>query len=157
MLFRSVPYLPIDPADVGRSYEAVIRVNSQSGKGGMAYLLRTHHGLDLPPRMRPDFSRVVQDATDTSGREATPKELYELFRETYVVEGPSEQAEFADLDTLVETLAATGRTVEVLELTEDETAAYAECQVDGVTVWGAAEGPAASVRAVLSAVNRVPR
>lgn len=155
----SVPYLPIDPADVGRSYEAVIRVNSQSGKGGMAYLLRTHHGLDLPPRLRPDFSRVVQEATDTSGREATPKELYELFRETYVVEGPPGQAELADLETaaLIETLAGTGRTVEVLELTEDETAAYAECRVDGVTVWGAAEGPAASVRAVLSAVHRVAR
>jgi 2-isopropylmalate synthase len=83
----AVPYLPVDPADVGRTYEAVIRVNSQSGKGGVAYLLRTHAGLDLPPRMRPDFSRVVQEATDDSGREATPKELYELFRATYLDEG----------------------------------------------------------------------
>ncbi|MEV0322423.1 2-isopropylmalate synthase [Streptomyces sp. NPDC050659] len=82
-----VPYLPIDPADIGRSYEAVIRVNSQSGKGGMAYLLRTTHGLDLPERMRPGFSRVVQDATDDSGREATPKELYELFETAYLVPG----------------------------------------------------------------------
>ncbi|MET9761581.1 2-isopropylmalate synthase [Streptomyces sp. NPDC006372] len=82
----SVPYLPIDPADVGRSYEAVIRVNSQSGKGGMAYLLRTHHGVDIPARMRPDFSRAVQRATDDSGREMTAKELYELFRATYLVE-----------------------------------------------------------------------
>ncbi|MDT7843470.1 2-isopropylmalate synthase [Streptomyces justiciae] len=81
----NVPYLPIDPADIGRSYEAVIRVNSQSGKGGMAYLLKTHHGIDLPPRMRPDYSRVVQEATDDSGREMTPKELYDLFRSTYVV------------------------------------------------------------------------
>jgi 2-isopropylmalate synthase len=83
----SVPYLPIDPADVGRSYEAVIRVNSQSGKGGVAYLLRTHAGIDLPARMRPDFSRVVQEATDDSGREATPKELHELFRATYLADG----------------------------------------------------------------------
>lgn len=82
-----VPYLPIDPADIGRSYEAVIRVNSQSGKGGMAYLLRTGHGLDLPSRMRPDFSRVVQETTDDSGREASAKELYELFRATYVAPG----------------------------------------------------------------------
>ena len=82
-----VPYLPIDPADIGRSYEAVIRVNSQSGKGGTAYLLRTHHGIDLPARMRPDFSRAVQEATDASGREMTPKELYELFRATYLAEG----------------------------------------------------------------------
>ncbi|MFI9256022.1 2-isopropylmalate synthase [Streptomyces sp. NPDC053069] len=83
----AVPYLPIDPADVGRSYEAVIRVNSQSGKGGVAYLLRTHAGLDLPPGMRPEFSRTVQEATDDSGREATPKELYELFRAAYLGEG----------------------------------------------------------------------
>ncbi len=82
-----VPYLPIDPADIGRSYEAVIRVNSQSGKGGMAYLLRNRHGLDLPQDMRPDFSRVVQEATDESGQEATAKELYELFRATYVAPG----------------------------------------------------------------------
>ncbi|MFJ3666518.1 2-isopropylmalate synthase [Streptomyces sp. NPDC090106] len=80
-----VPYLPIDPADIGRSYEAVIRVNSQSGKGGTAYLLRTRHGLDLPARMRPDFSRVVQHRTDDSGREMTPKELYDVFHSTYVV------------------------------------------------------------------------
>ncbi|MFD4629681.1 2-isopropylmalate synthase [Streptomyces sp. NPDC058284] len=82
-----VPYLPIDPADIGRSYEAVIRVNSQSGKGGMAYLLRTRHGLDLPRAMRPDFSRVVQETTDDSGAEATAKELYELFLATYVAPG----------------------------------------------------------------------
>ncbi|MFK4099045.1 2-isopropylmalate synthase [Streptomyces sp. NPDC019531] len=82
----NVPYLPIDPADIGRSYEAVIRVNSQSGKGGTAYLLRTHHGIDLPARMRPDVSRTVQEATDTSGREMTPKELYELFLATYLPE-----------------------------------------------------------------------
>ncbi|MFF0017401.1 2-isopropylmalate synthase [Streptomyces sp. NPDC005374] len=82
----NVPYLPVDPADIGRSYEAVIRVNSQSGKGGTAYLLRTRHGIDLPERMRPDVSRTVQEATDTSGREMTPKELYELFRATYLAE-----------------------------------------------------------------------
>ncbi|MCI3905271.1 2-isopropylmalate synthase [Streptomyces spectabilis] len=83
----SVPYLPIDPADVGRSYEAVIRVNSQSGKGGTAYLLRTRHGLDLPAAMRPDVARVVQETTDGSGREARPEELYELFRTTYLTPG----------------------------------------------------------------------
>ncbi|MEU7578349.1 2-isopropylmalate synthase [Streptomyces sp. NPDC041068] len=82
-----VPYLPIDPADIGRTYEAVIRVNSQSGKGGMAYLLRERHGIDLPQGLRPDFSRVVQEATDDSGQEASAKELYELFRATYVAPG----------------------------------------------------------------------
>lgn len=83
----SVPYLPIDPADVGRSYEAVIRVNSQSGKGGIAHLLRGGYGVDLPARMRADFSRTVQDATDDSGLEATPKDLWELFEATYLVPG----------------------------------------------------------------------
>ncbi|MER6996732.1 2-isopropylmalate synthase [Streptomyces sp. NPDC000410] len=82
-----VPYLPIDPADVGRSYEAIIRVNSQSGKGGIAHLLQAHYGLDLPRELRADFSRTVQSATDDSEREATPKELWELFRATYLEPG----------------------------------------------------------------------
>ncbi|MBO2462324.1 2-isopropylmalate synthase [Actinomadura violacea] len=79
-----VPYLPIDPADVGRGYEAVIRVNSQSGKGGIAYLLRTGYGLELPRRLQIEFSRVVQQATDGSGEEITAAELWELFRAEYV-------------------------------------------------------------------------
>ncbi|MDL4820115.1 2-isopropylmalate synthase [Actinomadura opuntiae] len=79
-----VPYLPIDPADVGRGYEAVIRVNSQSGKGGIAYLLHTAYGLDLPRRLQIEFSRVVQQATDGSGEEITAAELWELFRAEYV-------------------------------------------------------------------------
>ncbi|MGW7412201.1 2-isopropylmalate synthase [Streptomyces sp. NPDC054863] len=87
----SVPYLPIDPADIGRTYEAVIRVNSQSGKGGIAYLLQTGYGIDLPRGMRPDFSKAVQRTTDDSGREASTEELWELFRTVYLspgVEGP---------------------------------------------------------------------
>ena len=80
----SVPYLPIDPADVGRSYEAVIRVNSQSGKGGIAHLLQTHYGLELPQPLRADFSQVVQARTDQQGQEISPKDLWELFRATYL-------------------------------------------------------------------------
>ena len=64
-----MPYLPIDPKDVGRSYEAVIRVNSQSGKGGVAYIMKTEHGLDLPRRLQIEFSRVVQEHTDAEGGE----------------------------------------------------------------------------------------
>ncbi|GAU67111.1 2-isopropylmalate synthase [Streptomyces sp. NBRC 110611] len=79
-----VPYLPIDPGDIGRTYEEVIRINSQSGKGGIAHLLHTHHGLDLPKTMRPDFSRTVQRATDASGRELSHEDLWELFRTTYI-------------------------------------------------------------------------
>ncbi|MFD7656147.1 2-isopropylmalate synthase [Actinosynnema sp. NPDC059797] len=82
-----VPYLPIDPGDLGRTYEEVIRINSQSGKGGIAHLLRTHRGLDLPQAMRPDFARAVQRVTDATGRELTHEELWELFRTTYVDPG----------------------------------------------------------------------
>ncbi|GAB2955691.1 2-isopropylmalate synthase [Nonomuraea fastidiosa] len=84
-----VPYLPIDPADVGRDYQAVIRVNSQSGKGGIAYLLHTRYGLELPRRLQIDFSSVVQRATDGSGEEITAEELWELFHATYIAPGES--------------------------------------------------------------------
>ncbi|SOZ37963.1 2-isopropylmalate synthase [Cupriavidus neocaledonicus] len=79
-----VPYLPIDPADLGRSYDAVIRVNSQSGKGGMAYLLEQVHGLYLPRRLQIEFSRAVQAMTDDSGLEASADDLHALFRREYL-------------------------------------------------------------------------
>ena len=79
-----VPYLPIDPKDVGRSYEAVIRVNSQSGKGGMAYLLRTEHGLDLPRRLQIEFSGIVQTRTDAEGGEVSGGDLWEAFTDEYL-------------------------------------------------------------------------
>jgi 2-isopropylmalate synthase len=194
----AVPYLPVDPADLGRSYEAVIRVNSQSGKGGMAYLLRTGHGVDLPARMRPDFSKVVQRATDDSGREATAAELYALFEAAYLAPGregavrlaawsatqePSGTHRFVctlerdgrsgdhegtgngPLSAFADALAGAGVAVEVRDFaehaagpgTDGEAVAYAECRVDGVTAWGAGRDTsvlAASVHAVLSAVNR---
>ena len=83
-LLWAVPYLPIDPMDVGRSYEAVIRVNSQSGKGGVAYLLKTDHNLDLPRRLQIEFSRVVQNRTDSAGGEVTSEELWEIFQDEYL-------------------------------------------------------------------------
>ncbi|WP_203217673.1 2-isopropylmalate synthase [Nocardia arthritidis] len=79
-----VPYLPIDPADVGRSYDAVIRVNSQSGKGGIAYLLQAEYGLDLPRRLQIDFAKHVQRRADDTGLEITATELYDLFAATYL-------------------------------------------------------------------------
>jgi 2-isopropylmalate synthase len=79
-----VPYLPIDPLDVGRSYEAVIRVNSQSGKGGVAYVLKNEHHLDLPRRMQIEFSRVVQEVADDAGGEIAPQRIWELFHATYL-------------------------------------------------------------------------
>ncbi|WP_130796196.1 2-isopropylmalate synthase [Streptomyces otsuchiensis] len=80
----SMPYLPVDPKDVGRTYEAVIRVNSQSGKGGVAYVLKTEHGLDLPRRTQVEFSRVVQDRTDCHGDDVPPTELLALFEREYL-------------------------------------------------------------------------
>lgn len=78
------PYLPIDPKDVGRSYEAVIRVNSQSGKGGVAYVLKAEHKLDLPRRAQIEFSRVIQQRTDSEGGEVTPEEIWSIFSAEYL-------------------------------------------------------------------------
>lgn len=78
------PYLPIDPHDVGRTYEAVIRVNSQSGKGGVAYILKAEHKLDLPRRAQIEFSRVIQEHTDAEGGEMTPDEIWSFFRSEYL-------------------------------------------------------------------------
>jgi 2-isopropylmalate synthase len=80
----AVPYLPIDPLDVGRSYEAVIRVNSQSGKGGVAYLLKSDHSLDLPRKLQIEFSRVVQGLTDSEGGEVSSDKLWEIFQDEYL-------------------------------------------------------------------------
>ena len=83
----AVPYLPIDPKDLGRSYEAVIRVNSQSGKGGVAYLLKTDHALDLPRKLQIEFSGVVQAKTDAEGGEVTSDQIWSVFSDEYL---PSE-------------------------------------------------------------------
>ncbi|MER7154632.1 2-isopropylmalate synthase [Streptomyces lydicus] len=80
----AVPYLPIDPKDVGRSYEAVIRVNSQSGKGGIAYVLKNDHKLDLPRRMQIEFSRIIQEKTDAEGGEVTPAAIWSAFQDEYL-------------------------------------------------------------------------
>ena len=85
----AVPYLPIDPKDIGRSYEAVIRVNSQSGKGGVAYLMKNEHSLDLPRRHQIEFSKIVQAKTDNEGGEVTAEELWHIFEDEYL---PTESA-----------------------------------------------------------------
>ena len=83
----AVPYLPIDPKDIGRSYEAVIRVNSQSGKGGVAYIMKTEHHLDLPRRLQIEFSQVIQSHTDDQGGEVFPEQMWNIFVDEYL---PSE-------------------------------------------------------------------
>ncbi len=80
----AVPYLPIDPKDVGRTYEAVIRVNSQSGKGGVAYIMKSEHNLDLPRRLQIEFSQVVQQLTDSEGGEISPSEMWSTFQDEYL-------------------------------------------------------------------------
>ncbi|MFP5334493.1 MAG: 2-isopropylmalate synthase [Actinomycetes bacterium] len=83
-LVWAVPYLPIDPRDVGRTYEAVIRVNSQSGKGGVAYLMKTEHHLDLPRRLQIEFSQIVQRRTDSEGGEVSAAEMHAIFADEYL-------------------------------------------------------------------------
>ncbi|MBP0448422.1 2-isopropylmalate synthase [Kitasatospora sp. RG8] len=180
----AVPYLPIDPADLGRDYEAVIRVNSQSGKGGIAYLLQTGHGLELPRRLQIEFSRVVQESADDSGREVTADELYALFRATYLDAavqaawrtgeedgrhwaevGPHRGEGNGPLDAVTAALRAGGTAVDILGFTEhavrtgpdSDAVAYVEARVGGEVVWGVGRDSSvltAGVRAVLSAVGR---
>lgn len=154
----NVPYLPIDPKDLGRSYEAVIRVNSQSGKGGIAYLLETEYGMELPRRLQIEFSQVVQAVMDLDGKELTAKDLWQLFEREYALSAPppanattTEQAgggvrvtadvDWAGvvvpvqgqgngpIDAFVNALnAATGRSVRVLDYHEHAIGAGAQAQ-----------------------------
>ncbi len=110
-----VPYLPIDPRDVGRTYEAVIRVNSQSGKGGVAYIMKADHGLALPRRLQIEFSGVIQkiaEGTGGEGGEVTPKEMWDAFAEEYLapvhpLERIKQRVDAADEDAGVTRIAAT--------------------------------------------------
>jgi 2-isopropylmalate synthase len=194
----AVPYLPVDPHDVGRSYEAVIRVNSQSGKGGVAYIMKAEHQLDLPRRLQIEFSRVVQAATDDEGGEVTPAEMWAKFSAEYLSNGPvsllghrassvveskhvltaevqvdgeSRQIEGSGngpISAFCDALGGVDVKVRVLDYTEHalsagsdaQAAAYVECEIDGRTLWGVgidADTTGASMRAVLSAVNRTRR
>jgi len=194
-----VPYLPIDPKDVGRTYEAVIRVNSQSGKGGVAYVMKTEHHLDLPRRLQIEFSKVIQDVTDVQGGEISPKEMWDVFASEYLAriaplalrrhrisddgEGHDEinaMVRVEDTDheitgtgngpiaAFVDGLASIGIDVRVLDYAEHalssgddaRAAAYLECAVGERVLWGVGvDGSivAASLKAVVSAVNRASR
>jgi 2-isopropylmalate synthase len=194
----AVPYLPIDPHDVGRTYEAVIRVNSQSGKGGVAYLLKAEHRLDLPRRLQIEFSRVIQAHTDTEGGEVTAAQMWEIFSAEYLTDGPlalldhqsssvveSKHALVAEISSdgqpqqvegigngpisaFCDALATIGIEARVLDYTEHaltqgtdaQAAAYVECEIGGQVWWGVGvdtNTASASMRAVLSAVNRSRR
>jgi 2-isopropylmalate synthase len=123
-----MPYLPIDPQDIGRTYEAVVRVNSQSGKGGVAYLLHADHGLDLPRGLAVDFSRIVQQRAESTGGEVTADEIREIFDATYVRGG---RWRLADYLTTNEGVAGTPCTIDATV-------------IDGVvpfTIYGDGTGP----------------
>lgn len=178
-----VPYLPIDPADIGRSYDAVIRVNSQSGKGGIAYLLHTGYGLDLPRRLQIDFARHVQAHTDSSGAEVTAADLYELFEAVYLDhDGPVELKDWrtssdetteivltvngiahtsthhgvGPVEALTQALNAIGRPVEILGLTQQSIGDTAVTYLEHRGGWACGRSDSvltASLAAVIRAAN----
>jgi len=182
-----VPYLPIDPADLGRSYEAIIRVNSQSGKGGIAYLMETGHNLELPRGLQIDFAQKVQAITDARGGELTADELYDAFQETYLSitepyavrsssyadgrltvdlgSGKVEGAGNGPIDALVAAFATLGHEVRIRDYHEhalsaaaDATAvAYIEAEVDEEPVWGVAFHPSIVDASLGAVVNAVNR
>ncbi|MBB3116180.1 2-isopropylmalate synthase [Corynebacterium bovis] len=127
-----VPYLPIDPKDVGRTYEAVIRVNSQSGKGGVAYIMKTDHGLDLPRPMQVEFSGVVQAVTDAEGGEVNSKAMWDIFSTEYL----DRTAPLDQISVTVDGPQAEGA----------ETRVTAQVEVDGETrtIQGRGNGPVAA-------------
>jgi 2-isopropylmalate synthase len=132
-----VPYLPIDPKHVGRSYEAIIRVNSQSGKGGVAYLMDSEHGLDLPRQLQVEFSRQVQAVTEASGTEIKSGELWDVFSRTYLPDDPGIRL----VATEVSSGAAAGSDGASV------TCVTAQLLVDGVrrTLTGRGNGPVAAL------------
>jgi 2-isopropylmalate synthase len=136
-----VPYLPIDPKDVGRTYEAVIRVNSQSGKGGVAYIMKADHGLVLPRRLQIEFSQAVQKITDGEGGEVSPKEMWDVFADEYLapirpLERMRQKVDAAEVDGGTDTITAV-------------------VKVDGVEreIVGAGNGPLAAFVDAIGAVG----
>ncbi|GLW08625.1 2-isopropylmalate synthase [Microtetraspora sp. NBRC 13810] len=137
-----VPYLPIDPKDVGRTYEAVIRVNSQSGKGGVAYIMKADHNLDLPRRLQIEFSRVVQARTDAQGGEISPAKMWDIFTDEYL---PNPSHRWGRLGLLAHRNAST---------VDDKHKIDADLRVDGEIreVEGIGSGP---ISAFCDALSRV--
>jgi len=125
-----VPYLPIDPKHTGRSYEAVIRVNSQSGKGGVAYVMKEEHGFDLPRRLQIEFSKTIQHITEDSGTEITPDSMWASFQAKYLPSTPRLSLRSHELHTM--TSEGHGRT---------SVSAHLEFDGKEVSVRGEGDGP----------------
>ncbi|MGC4961067.1 2-isopropylmalate synthase [Gordonia sp. DT218] len=136
-----VPYLPIDPKDVGRNYEAVIRVNSQSGKGGVAYIMKADHGMNLPRRLQIEFSREIQKITDGEGGEVNPKAMWDVFAEEYLYP--------------VRPLERMRQKVDAAEVDGGEDSITVVVKVDGVEreISGSGNGPLAAFVDALSTVD----
>ncbi|WP_040525032.1 2-isopropylmalate synthase [Gordonia effusa] len=136
-----VPYLPIDPKDVGRTYEAVIRVNSQSGKGGVAYIMKSDRGMDLPRRLQIEFSREIQKLTDGEGGEVSPKEMWDVFAEEYL--------------NPVKPLERMRQKVDAAETDDGDDSITAVVKIDGVEkeISGVGNGPLAAFVNSLSTVG----
>jgi 2-isopropylmalate synthase len=137
----AVPYLPIDPKDVGRNYEAVIRVNSQSGKGGVAYIMKADHGLSLPRRLQIEFSREIQKITDGEGGEVNPKEMWDVFAEEYLHP--------------IRPLERVSQRVDASEVDGGDDTIHAVVRVDGVEkeITGTGNGPLAAFVDALGTVG----
>jgi 2-isopropylmalate synthase len=140
-LLWQVPYLPIDPKDVGRTYEAVIRVNSQSGKGGVAYIMKADHGLALPRRLQIEFSQAIQKITDGEGGEVSPKEMWDVFAEEYLAP--------------IRPLERIRQKVDAAEVDGGTDSITAVVKVDGVEreIAGAGNGPLAAFVDALGAIG----
>lgn len=139
----SVPYLPVDPKDLGRSYEAVIRVNSQSGKGGVAYLLKADHAIDLPRKLQIEFSGVVQAKTDAEGGEVTSEQIWSVFTDEYLP-ADDEAAKWGRFELLATQTRSdmSGEVVLDVELRDDD---------ERISVTGSGNGPVAAFVEVLRA------
>ncbi|MER8155430.1 2-isopropylmalate synthase [Streptomyces sp. NPDC094472] len=139
----AVPYLPIDPKDVGRSYEAVIRVNSQSGKGGIAYVLKNDHNLDLPRRMQIEFSKTIQAKTDAEGGEVTPGQIWAAFQDEYL---PTDDNRWGRIAL---------RSAQTSTTSEGTDALTVEAVVDGVetVLTGTGNGPLAAFFDALASID----
>ncbi|GAA2746232.1 2-isopropylmalate synthase [Terrabacter aerolatus] len=145
-LVWGVPYLPIDPHDLGRSYEAVVRVNSQSGKGGVAYIMKTEHQMDLPRRLQIEFSGVVQRGVDQDGGEVAPAELWARFQDEYLPDAAKRWGRFELANVVTDSTVDGASTIEATVRDGDTS----------VTINGTGNGPIAAFVDALSTVEGTP-